>query len=178
MSAFEGGRATPFWYTTGVQYADASADVEQLVLPPNSSAGSELAVVAVLPKKSCCIDMPVILGITIGSFGARSDVLHVSVKMPVLPVGNPAVFTPLAAPPRSAAPTAAGCPTAPSTTPAARSPTQQQRPDRRSRRDTNELLSAAMTCPYDAGVGVAVWVPPPACTRAWIRSATFCTSAP
>jgi len=44
---------------------------------------------------SCCIDIPVMPGIMIGSFGARDAGEQVSVKMPGLepPDGNPAVAT-------------------------------------------------------------------------------------
>ncbi|GAA4152146.1 hypothetical protein GCM10023068_32190 [Leifsonia shinshuensis] len=67
----------------------------QVVEPARSIAAVEEASTAGLPKKSCCIDMPVMPGIMIGSFGAVSERVQVSVKMPGFapPAGNPVVIT-------------------------------------------------------------------------------------
>jgi hypothetical protein len=55
----------------------------------------ERASTAGLPKKSCCIDIPVMSGIMIGSFGSVLVSMQVSVKIPGLspPDGNPVVST-------------------------------------------------------------------------------------
>src|SRR5690349_5272176 len=70
MRAPEAGMATPFWYSIGTQYPDASAPALHVVPWPTSDCAVEAALVVWFPKNWCTWDMPGMFGWTIGSSGS------------------------------------------------------------------------------------------------------------